>query len=204
MFTESYDSNHSLVTNMASRPKEAQYLDHPDREKHSDDGTYQTVAFGSTAMQGYRVTMDDELTAVPLDEHGAFFGVFDGHGGREVARYVASMLPKHLKKNDKYQEALSKRSRSAAAGLLEEACKEVYMEVDNSIATDEGIQMLRSLENPWQLSHQCHQRSPFVGHKDAALELAKEYPHFHLRGRSRLVTEERPSRGGEERSPQIP
>ena len=136
------------------------------------------------------MTMDDELTAVPLDEHSAFFGVFGGHGGREVARYVASMLPKHLKKNDKYQEAVSKRSRSAAAGLLEEACKEVYMEVDNSIATDKGIQLLWSLENPWQQSHQSHQRSPFVSHKDASLELAKEYPHY-LRRKSRLVPEDR-------------
>ena len=28
--------------------------------------------------------MDNELTAVPLDEHGAFFGVFDGHRGGGV------------------------------------------------------------------------------------------------------------------------
>ena len=32
-----------------------------------------------------------------LDMHGAFFGMFDGHEGRAVARYmyVASMLPKY-------------------------------------------------------------------------------------------------------------
>ena len=75
---------------MATWPKGAHYYDGPGREKNSDNPkvtdmvrsvTYQSVAFGLAAMQGYRVTMDDELTAVSLDEHGAFFGVFDGHRG---------------------------------------------------------------------------------------------------------------------------
>ena len=120
-------------------------------------------------MQGYRVAMDDELTAVSLDEHSPFFGVFDGHGGREVASYVASRWPKELTKHSKYQETVSKRGRTAAAGLLAEVCKEMYMGVDSTVAVDKSIEILRSLENPWQLSHQCHELSPFFSHKDASL-----------------------------------
>ncbi|KAF2348685.1 PPM-type phosphatase domain [Trinorchestia longiramus] len=40
-----------------------------------------------SCMQGWRVSMEDAHTALPLlpgDPHTAFFAVFDGHGGEEV------------------------------------------------------------------------------------------------------------------------
>ena len=44
------------------------------------------------------MTMDNELTAVPLDEHGAFFGVFDGHRGGGGGNVRDVILPKKMKK----------------------------------------------------------------------------------------------------------
>ena len=62
------------------------YLSQPVKEKESSDGGNVKVKFGTSAMQGWRTSMEDSHCAVPdLDEHTSFFAVFDGHGGKEVA-----------------------------------------------------------------------------------------------------------------------
>jgi len=40
-------------------------------------------------MQGWRISMEDaKLSNLDLDTNTALFGVFDGHGGKEVAIFV--------------------------------------------------------------------------------------------------------------------
>ena len=48
-------------------------------------------------MQGWRVSQEDDHNAI-LDygEESAYFAVYDGHGGHEVARYVADKLPNFI------------------------------------------------------------------------------------------------------------
>ena len=48
-------------------------------------------------MQGWRVSQEDDHNAI-LDygDKSAYFAVYDGHGGHEVARYVADKLPAFL------------------------------------------------------------------------------------------------------------
>ena len=64
------------------------FLDTPNKTKDSFDGENNFVRFGSSAMQGWRYRMEDahlhSLNNSSLD----IFGVFDGHGGKEVSQFV--------------------------------------------------------------------------------------------------------------------
>jgi serine/threonine protein phosphatase PrpC len=46
---------------------------------------------------GQRGRLEDRFTcARALEENGVFFGVYDGHGGQQVAEQVQERLPRHL------------------------------------------------------------------------------------------------------------
>ena len=64
------------------------YLSAPNKKKDSVDGEHGILKYGGTGMQGWRNTMEDtHLTHAKLTDDTALFGVFDGHGGQEVALY---------------------------------------------------------------------------------------------------------------------
>eukprot|EP00960_Hanusia_phi_P074635 768280-Hanusia_phi.AAC.4 len=73
------------------------YLSSPVKEKESHDGSgIGGIKFGLSSMQGWRTHMEDAHIACgnagkqnPL----SIFGVFDGHGGREVAQFVSKHFP---------------------------------------------------------------------------------------------------------------
>ncbi|KAI7268926.1 hypothetical protein KC352_g8538, partial [Hortaea werneckii] len=84
-----------------------QTLSEPVVDKKSDEGQDDRVAFGVSAMQGWRISMEDAHAAVldlqPLegeeevkpadsDVRISFFGVYDGHGGDKVAIYTGEHL----------------------------------------------------------------------------------------------------------------
>lgn len=71
-----------------------QLLSHPIEEKKIEQGAHDTILYAVGSMQGYRMTMEDaHAVKISADEQLAVFGVFDGHGGRQVADYVADKLP---------------------------------------------------------------------------------------------------------------
>ncbi|KAL8711324.1 MAG: hypothetical protein Q9220_004221 [cf. Caloplaca sp. 1 TL-2023] len=114
-----------------------QTLSEPVVEKVSDDGQDDRVAFGVSAMQGWRVSMEDAHAAI-LDlqaedlEKGfeaaspekrlSFFGVYDGHGGDRVALFAGENIHKILAK----QEAFKK-------GDFEQALKDGFLATDRAI-----------------------------------------------------------------------
>lgn len=69
-------------------------------------------------VSGWRRTMEDAHTAqIDVDGEGsAIFGVFDGHGGAEVARYAAKHLHQVLLNNDNFK-----------GGRVEQALVESYL-----------------------------------------------------------------------------
>ena len=74
------------------------YLSTPKTEKQTDleeNEHYKVVASG---MQGWRTGMED-AHCVHLDGTFACVGVFDGHGGKEVALYVGKTIVSELLKN---------------------------------------------------------------------------------------------------------
>jgi protein phosphatase 1G len=66
------------------------YLSTPVTDKDEFAGEGASVVFGGSSMQGWRRTMEDAHlaeVALPSDPDTAIFGVFDGHGGAEVAKF---------------------------------------------------------------------------------------------------------------------
>ncbi|KAG9323876.1 hypothetical protein KVV02_003536 [Mortierella alpina] len=76
-----------------------QTLSAPITEKHSSAGHNERLAYGASAMQGWRVTMEDaHTTLLELGDakEAAFFAVYDGHGGPNVAKYSGEGLHKRI------------------------------------------------------------------------------------------------------------
>ncbi|KAG8381922.1 hypothetical protein BUALT_Bualt05G0023100 [Buddleja alternifolia] len=79
------------------------YLSTPKTEKFSDDGENDRLRFGLSSMQGWRATMEDAHAALlDLDTSTSFFGVYDGHGGKVVAKFCAKFLHQQVLKNEAY------------------------------------------------------------------------------------------------------
>mmetsp|Transcript_64967 Transcript_64967/g.149063 ORF Transcript_64967/g.149063 Transcript_64967/m.149063 type:complete len:381 (+) Transcript_64967:31-1173(+) len=72
------------------------YLSEPVRDKTSESGSNDALEWGASAMQGWRTEMEDaHICMVDVGQMApqfagvGLFAVFDGHGGKEVARYCA-------------------------------------------------------------------------------------------------------------------
>ncbi|KAJ4718658.1 Protein phosphatase 2C family protein [Melia azedarach] len=79
------------------------YLSTPKTEKFSEDGENGTLRYGLSSMQGWRATMEDAHAAYPdLDSSTSFFGVYDGHGGKAVAKFCAKYLHQQVLKHEAY------------------------------------------------------------------------------------------------------
>ncbi|KAK5731966.1 Protein phosphatase 2C 2 [Elasticomyces elasticus] len=118
-----------------------QTLSEPVVEKHSDEGQDDRVVFGISAMQGWRINMEDAhaniLDLQPLEEGNeelkpadsdvriSYFGVYDGHGGDKVALYTGEHLHKIIAK----QEAFKKKD-------FEQALKDGFLAIDRAILSD--------------------------------------------------------------------
>lgn len=76
------------------------YLSEPVTVKHSETGIGSDHSWASSEMQGWRVGMEDaHITISELGGHYAglaMFAVFDGHGGREVAKFCELHMPEEL------------------------------------------------------------------------------------------------------------
>lgn len=84
------------------------YLDAPITDLNPVDGKGSYVKWGACGMQGWRCSMEDthicEEVKLPSDDAGYVFGVFDGHGGSEVAIYVKDHFMTVLKKATEWQQ----------------------------------------------------------------------------------------------------
>ncbi|KAI1995578.1 Protein phosphatase 2C 2 [Ophidiomyces ophidiicola] len=114
-----------------------QTLSEPVVEKNSEDGADECVIYGLSAMQGWRISMEDAHSAVldleakyitkdqrPTDpsKRMSFFGVYDGHGGDQMALYAGFHVPRILAS----QEAF-------ARGDVEQALKDGFLATDRAI-----------------------------------------------------------------------
>ncbi|RMZ78437.1 hypothetical protein DV737_g3886, partial [Chaetothyriales sp. CBS 132003] len=116
-----------------------QTLSEPVVEKLSDSGADDLVLYGLSAMQGWRISMEDAHTAVldlqadagkstqatPPDKRISFFGVYDGHGGEKVAQFAGEHLHKIVAKQDAF-----------AKGDMDQALKEGFLATDRAILND--------------------------------------------------------------------
>ena len=70
------------------------FLEKPKTEKVTDEGEGWSIQYGVSAMQGWRMEMEDAhacCTDFKL-KNWSFFGVFDGHAGPKVSQYCAKHM----------------------------------------------------------------------------------------------------------------
>lgn len=106
-----------------------QLLSHPVEEKTIDYRTYDSISYCIGAMQGYRMSMEDAHDIrVSENESLAVFGVFDGHGGKEVANELQDVLVARV-----FKELNQLRVADAASTplpALTRKIKDIFFEVD--------------------------------------------------------------------------
>ena len=71
---------------------------------------------------------DAKLVNLSLDANTMLFGVFDGHGGKEVAEFVSRHFCEELLRNRSYQQ-----------NNLEQALRETFLRMDEMLRTTEGL-----------------------------------------------------------------
>ncbi|CAG9326602.1 unnamed protein product [Blepharisma stoltei] len=112
------------------------YLSTPVTEKRSSSGNNSKISFGVSAMQGWRVSMEDaHLTNLNIDESTSCFGVFDGHGGHEVSLFISRHFGPELVLNPHFQNR-----------RIEQALSDTFVRLDALMRTKEGKKELYRLQ----------------------------------------------------------
>ncbi|KAI8822612.1 phosphatase 2C-like domain-containing protein [Fimicolochytrium jonesii] len=113
-----------------------QTLSEPITEKHSSSDEDERIAYGASAMQGWRISMEDAHTTIlkmggpEAGKHISFFAVYDGHGGSNVARYSGQKVHGRVAQ----EEAYGKEDYAVAL-------KAGFLGTDVDLRADENFQM---------------------------------------------------------------
>lgn len=113
------------------------YLSEPVTEKETSSGSGNGLDWAASSMQGWRQSMEDShitLTELPGFSDLALFGVFDGHGGREVALFCREYMPDEVCRH--LCSAGSASSSTAPCGVSDDtvgALVDPSMQIDSSV-----------------------------------------------------------------------
>ncbi len=83
------------------------YLDKPNKDIEFETGSNGQLEFVAAGMQGWRLNMEDAHIAelnLETSKRMALFGVFDGHGGREVSSYCKSHFLDIVRKDTNFKK----------------------------------------------------------------------------------------------------
>ncbi|RMZ69445.1 phosphatase 2c [Pyrenophora seminiperda CCB06] len=105
-------------------------------DKKSENGHGESLIFGVSSMQGWRISMEDAHATVldfagedgkptATDKRLAFFGVYDGHGGDKVALYAGEQLHQIVAKQEAFK-----------AGDIKKALQDGFLATDRAILSD--------------------------------------------------------------------
>ena len=111
------------------------FLSAPNKSKESSDGQNDFLKFGSSAMQGWRYRMEDShLHQLNNNNQYDIFGVFDGHGGKEVSQFVKNHFISEFmnNQNTKYEN-------------ISNALIETFLKMDELMLTKNGKEELSKL-----------------------------------------------------------
>ncbi len=113
------------------------YLSKPNTTKETHVGENEVLRFAVSAMQGWRMNMEDAHISLPnLTDSIGLFAVFDGHGGAEVAKFCARYFPGELVKNPNF-----------ASGNYKAALEETFLKMDALLMEDNNEDLLREFKN---------------------------------------------------------
>ena len=112
-----------------------EFLSVPIRDKVTEEGENSTLKYASCGMQGWRKRMEDSHIAdlsVGGNNNIHVFGVFDGHGGKEVAQWVKKKFSDELAKNKNFK-----------AGKYNKALEENFLKMDSLMLESTGKSELK-------------------------------------------------------------
>ena len=113
------------------------YLSTPDTEKESESGsTADGWSFGISSMQGWRRSQEDAHIVHQLPNGTNVFGVFDGHGGREVSNFAKAHFADALTKQKTYGSDVGKALVTAFHRIDELLEDRANLEEVNSLKKD--------------------------------------------------------------------
>lgn len=148
------------------------YLSSPEKTKESEEGGCAEFAYATSSMQGWRMSMEDAHICHPNLTPGVhLFAVFDGHGGREVARFCALKFGDTLKANKKFGEA-----------RYGEALQETFLAMDRMLEEPGAQQELQGLKNDAESAMQS-----YAGCTANVCLLTKEHVYCANAGDSRAL-----------------
>jgi len=105
-------------------------LDVPIKTYSPKDNENNYLKYGLNQVQGWKKSMEDyaiDFTDPDKENFLNVFGIFDGHGGREVPKYLQEHFMDYLKKNTNFQN-----------GKFKDALRDTFFEVDKSFTTEEA------------------------------------------------------------------
>lgn len=113
------------------------YLSKPNLVKDSHSGENETLRYGVSAMQGWRMNMEDaHITNLKIAEGISLFAVFDGHGGQEVAKFCGKYFTAELLKNENFSKANYKT-----------ALEETFIKMDSILMGENALDLLKEFRN---------------------------------------------------------
>eukprot|EP00041_Stephanoeca_diplocostata_P016359 m.321958 g.321958 ORF g.321958 m.321958 type:complete len:496 (+) comp20340_c0_seq1:79-1566(+) len=113
------------------------YLDKPRTEKVTTRNSIGEIHVAVSEMQGWRMEMEDaSLIDLMHASDLLLFGVFDGHGGKEVAKYTAAKLGSYLLQSYTTAPASDLTTRLTD---LKSSLYKAFLEIDASILRPDVI-----------------------------------------------------------------
>jgi len=104
-------------------------LDEPEKEKTHESFEIDQLRYTAMSMQGWRKSMEDAhiTNTSELGNGRSLFAVFDGHGGKEAAKFAKAHYVEELMKLDSFKQ-----------GKYEDALIEVNLKLDNLMQSKEN------------------------------------------------------------------
>ena len=81
-------------------------LDKPNKKTTSKDDSNEDLEYGMCSVQGWRKSMEDTYlidTNIGPDKNLHLFGIFDGHGGIEVANFISENFTQTFISNENFK-----------------------------------------------------------------------------------------------------
>ena len=117
-------------------------LNQPITEKELSNNENNILRYGSCGMQGWRKRMEDShITDISQGENQRFniFGVFDGHGGKEVSTFVKRHFTQSFLSNKKIK-----------TDHIKQAIIDTFLNMDELMQQSAGIKELKILSKESQ------------------------------------------------------
>ena len=105
-------------------------LDTPIKQYSPKDDKNIYLRYGLNQVQGWKKSMEDftvDFMEPDQENFSNVFGIFDGHGGREVPKYLSLHFVEYLKKNTNFQN-----------GKFKDALNETFFKIDESFKSEEA------------------------------------------------------------------